>query len=216
VRNCEDWWEPETVWHRAWKDAFPADWQEVIHVAEDGERHIADVRTPHGLVLEFQHSRLPPVEQAAREAFYGDMVWVVDGTRLKRDVDGFSEWKDYLQHTHLHGISVTMFPHQCFPKAWLQSSALVVFDFEGEELEDEPRDIEAEMWCLFPGRVEGRALVASLPRQDFVRMAREQSFIFEYQGITAIMAEHYRKEEALWFGRSPRSTSTHRHGSRRR
>ncbi len=96
VRNCEDWWEPETAWHRAWKDEFPVGWQEIIHVGKDGERHIADVRTPHDLIIEFQYSRLLPVERAAREAFYGNMVWVVNGTRQKSDVDRFLGWKDYL------------------------------------------------------------------------------------------------------------------------
>jgi competence protein CoiA len=44
VRNCDTWWEPETEWHRAWKNHFPEDWQEIIRRSEDGEKHIADVR----------------------------------------------------------------------------------------------------------------------------------------------------------------------------
>src|SRR5882724_2105651 len=42
-RACDPWQENETEWHRAWKDRFPAEWQEIVHRAEDGERHIADV-----------------------------------------------------------------------------------------------------------------------------------------------------------------------------
>jgi hypothetical protein len=34
--------------------------------AGDGEWHIADVRTPSGLVLEFQHSAIKPTERSAR------------------------------------------------------------------------------------------------------------------------------------------------------
>ena len=194
--RCDDWWEPETGWHRAWKDEFPADWQEVIHRSDTGERHIADVRTPHGLVIEFQHSRLPPEERSARENFYGNMVWVVDATRLDRDVTRFLEFKDYFHPTHLGGIAVCNFS-RCFPADWSWSSVLVVFDFAQEQGAS-----DAELWCLLPGRVDrGRMLVAPLPRDEFVRMAREQSFIFESEGIMAEMAEHYRKEEALWFGR---------------
>lgn len=210
VRNCEYWWEPETAWHRAWKDEFPVGWQEIIHVGKDGERHIADVRTPHDLIIEFQYSRLLPVERAAREAFYGNMVWVVNGTRQKSDVDRFLGWKDYLYPTHLHGVFETMFPHLCFPKAWLRSSALVIFDFSSEDPEDASSKADDEMWCLFPGRVEERALVTSLPRRELIRMATEQSFIFECQAVSTLMAEQYQKEESLWFGRPPRRTSTHR------
>ncbi|WP_237352108.1 MULTISPECIES: competence protein CoiA [unclassified Rhizobium] len=83
---CDRWWEPETEWHRAWKNLFPSEWQEVHHRAADGEVHIADVKTASGTVVEFQHSTISPQERASREAFYGSMIWIVDGTRLKRDL----------------------------------------------------------------------------------------------------------------------------------
>ena len=85
VRNCDPWWESETEWHRQWKDQFPADWQEIIRRAPDGEKHIADVLTDQEVVLEFQHSPLRREEREARESFYGKMVWVVDGKRRMRD-----------------------------------------------------------------------------------------------------------------------------------
>lgn len=88
--ECDHWWEPETEWHRDWKNQFPKDWQEVRQVAENGEVHIADVKTPRGEVIEFQYSALHPDELAAREAFYGpQMVWIASGTRLKRDAESF-------------------------------------------------------------------------------------------------------------------------------
>ena len=66
-RNCDQWWEPETEWHRSWKDNFPKEWQEVIHTNEEnGEKHIADVKTDYGWVLEFQHSHINPDERASR------------------------------------------------------------------------------------------------------------------------------------------------------
>lgn len=84
-RTCDHWWEPETPWHRAWKGEFPERWQEVIHRSEAGEKHVADVKTEKGIVIEFQHSFLRPGEREARESFYRNIVWVVDGLRLKRD-----------------------------------------------------------------------------------------------------------------------------------
>jgi hypothetical protein len=85
TRTCDSWWEPETEWHRAWKGKFPIAWQEVIHPAENGEKHIADVKTDHGWVIEFQYSFIKPDERRSRNAFYPKLVWVVNGTRRKRD-----------------------------------------------------------------------------------------------------------------------------------
>ena len=89
--DCDNWWEPETEWHRAWKSNYPNDWQEVSLLnGSTGEKHIADVSTAHNLVIEFQHSHIDPQE---RKKFYKNMVWVVDGTRLKRDYPRFlKEW----------------------------------------------------------------------------------------------------------------------------
>ena len=47
-RTCDRWRENETQWHRDWKNCFPDEWQEVIHFSDDGEKHIADVKTPSG------------------------------------------------------------------------------------------------------------------------------------------------------------------------
>ncbi len=56
-RHCDQWWENETEWHRSWKDEFPTDWQEIGQQDEEtGEKYLADVKTTHGLVIEFQHS----------------------------------------------------------------------------------------------------------------------------------------------------------------
>lgn len=88
--TCDPWWENETEWHRNWKGQFPVSWQEVVHRTEDGEKHIADVLTDQGYVLEFQHSYIKPEERRSREAFYKQkLIWIVDGNRRKRDRDQF-------------------------------------------------------------------------------------------------------------------------------
>lgn len=88
--ECDHWWETETEWHRAWKALFPKEWQEVIQVAADGERHIADVKNDAGWVIELQNSPISPEERRSRENFYETMVWVVNGMRNKSDVESFS------------------------------------------------------------------------------------------------------------------------------
>ena len=69
--SCDPWWGRETEWHRGWKNRFPKDWREVVHIDKrTGEKHIADVATPRGLIIEFQHSPLDYDELVSREAFY--------------------------------------------------------------------------------------------------------------------------------------------------
>jgi competence protein CoiA len=78
-KHCDPWWENETEWHRSWKACFPEEWREQVHFDEKGEKHIADVKTPSGTVLEFQNSAMPAQELAVREHFYGKLLWIVNG-----------------------------------------------------------------------------------------------------------------------------------------
>jgi competence protein CoiA len=82
--HCDNWWENETEWHRTWKSYFPVEWHEVLHYDSDtGEKHIADVKTKDGVVIEFQNSPISSLELIARENFYKNMVWVVNGQKFK-------------------------------------------------------------------------------------------------------------------------------------
>ena len=81
--TCDPWKDSETAWHRYWKDAFPFDCQEVVHVDDTThEKHIADVRTDAGFVVEVQHSPISETEARSRENFYTDMIWIVDARHL--------------------------------------------------------------------------------------------------------------------------------------
>jgi competence CoiA-like predicted nuclease len=109
-RACDVWWENETEWHRAWKGRFPENWQEFVHTADNGERHVADVRTDRGWVIEFQHSHIRPEERHSRDAFYPKLVWVVDGARRKRDLAQFSNALERGTPTSSHPISPMRIP----------------------------------------------------------------------------------------------------------
>ena len=132
-RECDHWWENETEWHRDWKNKFPKEWQEVVHFTDDGEKHIADVKTPDGLVIEFQHSAISPKEIRLRTAFYERVIWVVDGRRLKKDFEKFDSrpfifpWRklNYPNFTQIH------LPHNAFPsyKRWNFLTTPVLFDW---------------------------------------------------------------------------------------
>ncbi|HYG27696.1 MAG TPA: hypothetical protein VD906_12400 [Caulobacteraceae bacterium] len=86
-RQCDPWWENETSWHRGWKALFPQDWVEVLHTAADGEVHRADIKTPRGIVIEVQHSAMSDAERMSRETFYGNMIWIVDGSPFRSNFD---------------------------------------------------------------------------------------------------------------------------------
>jgi hypothetical protein len=151
--NCDRWWEPETEWHRNWKDNFPKEWQEVVHFAPNGEKHVADVKTPSGLVIEFQHSPISPEEQKAREDFYGDMLWIVDGTRLKRDKTRFEDdfrWHGFYYQWHKATPHIAV-----FPKQWVNCGSTVYFDFGYHD----------RLVCLPP--LPGRTTYYQVPREIF-------------------------------------------------
>lgn len=85
-RDCDPWNEHETEWHRKWKAKFPDAWQEVI-IENYYEKHIADVQTNNGVVIEFQNSSISSSTICIREEFYGDMIWVINAESFK---DNFS------------------------------------------------------------------------------------------------------------------------------
>lgn len=169
VRNCDSWWEPETEWHRSWKNNFPLQWQEIILPDPlTGEKHIADVRTGAGLVIEFQHSAINPNERIAREKFYKNMIWVVDGTRLKRDYPRFLKGKADFRNTNNPRIFLAFFLEECFPLAWIGSTAPVIFDFKGTETINDPGDPRNWLYCLLPKKGKYDVLM-EMSRQSFIQ-----------------------------------------------
>ncbi|WP_208116649.1 MULTISPECIES: hypothetical protein [unclassified Rhizobium] len=84
-RNCDPWWENETEWHRQWKNHFPEECREISHIAEDGEIHRSDIKTPHGVYIEVQHSAMTDAERKSREEFYKNLIWVIDGQPFKKN-----------------------------------------------------------------------------------------------------------------------------------
>ena len=87
-KHCDPWWENETDWHRAWKACFNINWQEVVQSdSATDEIHIADVKTPKGVVLEFQNSPMDLQEMRSRESFYRNMVWIVNASSFHKHLE---------------------------------------------------------------------------------------------------------------------------------
>ncbi len=74
----------ESPWHCNWKLAFPPEFREKSFFSEiQNCFHRADIHTPCGTTIEFQHSPISLQELRSREDFYPNLIWVVDGRKFK-------------------------------------------------------------------------------------------------------------------------------------
>lgn len=172
--ECDRWWEPETEWHRAWKSLFPKEWQEVIHKADDGERHIADVKNSNGLVIELQHSHISPEERLSRESFYENMVWVVDGMRLKRDLAAFRKAVDFSARERDAQNQLLLVPtadRAEILRCWSPIRCSVFLDFGDEEFSIGGIQLPPVLWRLYLLRGSGRVAFSPVTRANFLQFA---------------------------------------------
>jgi competence protein CoiA len=169
IRTCDPWWEPETDWNRAWKNQFPEDWQEFIHRSEDGEKHIADVKTESGVVLEFQHSHLRREERESREMFYQKMVWVVDGLRRVRDRSRFFESLARASIVKAKPLTYSLRSNEgALLRDWVDSHSPVFFDFgDNSEPGDPPSFGGPVLWRLEPRSPKGEAHLSPVMKTSF-------------------------------------------------
>lgn len=157
--SCDPWWENETDWHRNWKGQFPREWQEVVHHDEQGEKHIADVKTDREWIIEFQHSHIKPEERRSRDFFYKRLIWIVDGTRRKKDAVQFlKSWNRGApvgQNPRIRRI----LPDECaLLREWSASTSHVFLDF-GEQ---------APLWWVFNKGPSKPMYLMIVPRAEFV------------------------------------------------
>jgi competence protein CoiA len=189
--ECDRWWEPETEWHRAWKALFPQEWQEVIHVAADGERHIADVKSDRGWVVELQHSPLDPEERLSRENFYKTMVWVVDGMRHKRDLSAFRKAVaegDIINDSPLYLDPLT--GAAAMVRRWAPLRHPVFIDFGNEDFHiagfPPPKNV---LWQFLLNPRNGRVVIAAVTRESLIQFCLNGSGL---QPLTVIRPQQPR------------------------
>ena len=72
-KECDPWWEPESAWHREWKERVPPSQREVTIGS-----HRADIVTPSGFVIVLQKSPISTHEIRDRERHYRRMLWLFD------------------------------------------------------------------------------------------------------------------------------------------
>ncbi len=185
--SCDHWWENETEWHRIWKNRFPVEWQEIIHKDTAGERHIADIKTDKEFVIEFQHSAIKSSEVQSREAFYKNMAWIVNGACLKSGYPHFCKGVNSLRNLNNTGFFLSTSPEACFPAGWLTSSVPVYFDFQTDSK-------RADLWCLFPGRVEGYTIIACVSHKQFIELSSTTPHLLRAQEYLSQITQCIRQE----------------------
>lgn len=81
-KDCDDWYEPESEWHRSWKNEFPKEQQEFTM-----GKHRADIRTSQRYIIELQNSSISSNEIIEREEYYKRMVWLLNGNKLAKGLN---------------------------------------------------------------------------------------------------------------------------------
>jgi hypothetical protein len=121
------------------------------------------VKTDRGWVIEFQHSYLKPEERRSRDAFYQKLIWVVNGTRRKRDgaqlLKAWNEGVPVGQNSPVRKV----FSDGCvLLREWAGSNAPIFIDFGDLQL----------LWWLFAKSADGWTYVAPYSRAKFIESHR--------------------------------------------
>ena len=127
--NCDPWWENEGEWHRKWKNYFPEQLQEItLSQPTTNERHIADVFI-NNTVIEIQSYSINEDEARLREAFYINMIWVIDGCKNEFDRVNFglSICSPHTEDPCLHMLN--WYGRSKIFAKWSKSTKPVYFDF---------------------------------------------------------------------------------------
>jgi competence CoiA-like predicted nuclease len=91
---CDSFGEVESEWHLKWKKNFPKEMQEFKF-----ENHFADIYNKKQ-VIELQSTSLSPKQIIEREKFYRNMIWILNGKTLCKNLYYFKvryNWKWFPQ-----------------------------------------------------------------------------------------------------------------------
>lgn len=125
----------------------------------------------------------------SREQFYKNMVWVVDGTRLKTDKSRFLKKGRHINDIWRGLIFLNQYPEETFNTNWIGRSNPVFFDFYGLR-KNMPEGKEKLLWCLLPGRVSLGSIVFVIKQSDFVEKENDGD-LMEFLGEVEIFARNH-------------------------
>jgi hypothetical protein len=102
--------------------------------------------------------------------------------------------KNYLKPTPEKGYYLLARPEECFPHNWLESLALVIFDFRGIAPTDPPDETRDTLWCLVPDRAAGNAVVVAMSREDFVAVSPSRPTLLDTRQIISDFTWHIQNQ----------------------
>lgn len=174
---CDTWTQPETEWHRNWKSIFGKDNSEII-IIKNGIKHISDVKTDNGTIIEFQNSKISLDTIQIREEFYGEnMMWIINAINYKKNFstkdseliayDNYTP--EFDNYAKLHGFSTKYKPDVNIeddlrfywknpPTSWTTSKRKVYLDFGTEKL-----------FCITSGLGNPKGRGYELSKIDFIK-----------------------------------------------
>jgi len=166
--------ENKGEWHIDWQNNFPDDWQEIIMTDSiTQERNIADIQTPTGFVLEFQHSHINDEEKIARENFYKNMVWVVDGLNWKKITAFFENKYKTTPEKEPEKFKIPQDDYEINFSVWATSEVPVIYDFYNKQDSEKQEKWREYLYICFPNRDFVGFYIMPVKRQNFIKMARE-------------------------------------------
>ncbi|MCQ2361958.1 MAG: hypothetical protein MJ048_02860 [Acidaminococcaceae bacterium] len=188
-QDCETFTKDTSEWHKSWQEKFPEEWrEEPITNTVIKKRHRADICTPQGIVVEFQHSPIDVEEQEERESFYllqtnsphtNGMVWVVDATCYQQVQKHFEEEIRYILTKPINGEDRYLKNYYflddanfIFPKEWVNRNVFVFFDY----FNFETKTGDTNLYCLFPKLKDGKRIIWVCPRDRFVNFVSNVDF----------------------------------------
>lgn len=195
-KKCDPWYQPKGPWHHYWQNKFPIENQEVVFEKKVGEkiiRHIADVKTEKGVVLEVQWSSISRETIAEREAFYDNMLWLVGMQRTGSD----QVFRQVITHNNdpialrLGQAWVLEDRNSISRQKWCYATKPVAFDFAGTN--ERPKNDE-HLYCLLPkvGDVEERICI-EIDREKLMSALRTgvvgRLFLYWKESINAIIEQ---------------------------
>ncbi len=138
--SCDSWYEPETEWHKNWKLSFGRDNCEVI-ISKEGRKHVADVYTQSGVVIELQNSSIQRAIVRQRKRNYDERKsWVLNGEAFKNNfeiyrarIDEDEEWVKYGRIDNSSKKKMR-FRWSHYRKTWCDVQRHVFIDFGDEDL----------------------------------------------------------------------------------
>lgn len=171
--RCDEWWEEESEWRNDWMQLLSgSDKVDVENVLEKGNvRHFYDARFAGRQIAIFRRKRLSPEMLAAREQFFGDMFWFVEGT-----VSEYERFSDHLADKKIVEVPNAKRSYMCrarllgsvpFYGRWSECARPVLFDFASASGDD-----DYPLWCVLP-ECFGKRIVLEFPRADLLRRLKD-------------------------------------------